>query len=255
MALNPNTIKALFGKLVPYTDDIAKGVANYGDDAARLIANNADDAARLATNYGDDVADDVARLSAYVSKHNAKSLDIPLPVKTALQASEPDSLGFSNVPNQGVLSKLHDRLDDLPISPYNRYKADRTFYNAVDNAGWRGNTVPNVSYTNQLGPQSLHFADVGGGPGDVWYEFDPGTVGVPDIPRSGLVSTSKELRPHKNTALGRWYANAINNPSKRYVSDVLDIRNPNNIFDELSPGGLDLDDYYKGISFDDYLPF
>ena len=46
MALNPNTIKALFGKLAPYADDVAGAVASYGDDAARAVAN-----------YGDDVAD------------------------------------------------------------------------------------------------------------------------------------------------------------------------------------------------------
>lgn len=43
MGLNPNTIKALFGKLkpaakavAPYADDVAKGVANYGDDVLRV---------------------------------------------------------------------------------------------------------------------------------------------------------------------------------------------------------------------------
>ena len=43
MALNLNTIKALFGKLAPYADDVAGAVANYGDDAVRGIANSADD--------------------------------------------------------------------------------------------------------------------------------------------------------------------------------------------------------------------
>ena len=118
---------------------------------------------------------------------------------------------------------MHDALDDLPISPYARYKADRTFMDAVTGAAYSGNTVPNLPLTDQLGPHSLHFADEVGGPGSAWYEFDPGAVRVPEMPRSGLVSTSKELRPHRNTALGRWYARAITDPSKQYVSDVIPI--------------------------------
>lgn len=54
MALNPNTIKALFGKLAPYADDVAKGVVNYGDDVARAVVPYADDAAKAVVNYGDD---------------------------------------------------------------------------------------------------------------------------------------------------------------------------------------------------------
>lgn len=53
MALNPNTIKALFGKLAPMADDVAGAVANYGDDAARLIGEYSDDAARIAQHTGD----------------------------------------------------------------------------------------------------------------------------------------------------------------------------------------------------------
>lgn len=148
-------------------------------------------------NYGDDVADDVARLSTYVSKHNATSPNVPQPVKTALQAGPLNDFGFSNTPPQGVLAKLYNSLDDVPTDSYKRHVADRTFHNAVDNAAYRGNAVPNAIFTNQLGPQSLHSTDTGIGPDDVWYEFGPGTIKVPDISRSGLVSTSKELRPHK----------------------------------------------------------
>ena len=54
MAINPKTIKALFGKLAPMADDIAAGVAKYGDDAARAVANYGDDVAKalVADNAG-----------------------------------------------------------------------------------------------------------------------------------------------------------------------------------------------------------
>ena len=42
MALNPNTIKALFGKLAPLADDAAGAVAKYGDDALAM-AGKVDD--------------------------------------------------------------------------------------------------------------------------------------------------------------------------------------------------------------------
>lgn len=53
MALNPNTIKALFSKLAPYADDAAEGVTKYGDDAARLVANYGDDALAVANEVDD----------------------------------------------------------------------------------------------------------------------------------------------------------------------------------------------------------
>lgn len=133
MALNPNTIKALFGKLAPYADDVAEGVAKYGDD----------------------VAEDLTRLSAYVSKQNARAPEVPLPVKTALQAPTVNSMGLPLNEPSGVLSKLRDDLDDLPGNSYTKYKANRTFTNALDNAGWRGNVNSMSGVTDWLGTGKL----------------------------------------------------------------------------------------------------
>lgn len=52
MALNPTTLKGIFGKLKP----AAKTIANYGDDVANAVVNYGDDAAKALTTYGDDVA-------------------------------------------------------------------------------------------------------------------------------------------------------------------------------------------------------
>lgn len=54
MALNLSKLKALFGKLAPYADDVAKGIVNYGDDAARAVANYGDDVVRGIANSADD---------------------------------------------------------------------------------------------------------------------------------------------------------------------------------------------------------
>ena len=233
MALNPNTIKALFGKLAPYADDVAKGVANYGDDAARLV-----------TDYGDDVVDDFTRLTSYVNRHNAKSLDVPTPVKTALQAGKLNDLGFSNTPPQGVLAKLHSALDDVPVDDYTRYKTDRLFNNAVDNAGWRGNVVEDVATTDWLGQGRAAEFNSWNGPVSYVHPENGVSVRVPEIPLSSVVSTSSVRRPHKNTALARWFESVKGDPSRAYDDGVRDVISKATPFDE--------DLYFS--QFDD-LPF
>lgn len=105
MALNPNTIKALFGKLTPYADDIAKGVANYGDDAARLAAN-----------YGDDVATSVAKQSDNV----AKSLIADNAGRAAMSADLLDDAfldALEDIPRNATLTDAFDDLSFVGTRP------------------------------------------------------------------------------------------------------------------------------------------
>jgi hypothetical protein len=92
MALNLNTIKALFGKLAPMADDVAGVVANYGDDAARLVTNYGDDAARVIANQGDDVARIVANNADDVAK-SASLEDLYDSLRGAPLPNEPPRIG------------------------------------------------------------------------------------------------------------------------------------------------------------------
>jgi hypothetical protein len=189
MALNPNTIKALFGKL------------HLADDAAGAVAN-----------YSDDVAEDLARLSRYVSRTNANSPTVPLPVKNALQAPQLGDFGIPTSEPSGVLAKLYENLTNLPADASQRNVANRAFANAVASADARGNTVPDPPLTYRLGGLEPHGFDVvGGDDGFGWYEFArDASIGLPEpIPVNGLVANKRQVVPHKNTALGRWFDDRI----------------------------------------------
>lgn len=111
MAINPNTIKALFGKLAPYADDVVEGVANYGDDALALVADKGDDVARAVANYGDDalvVADKVGDVLPFI---DTRYVD---PTRRGP--------GLDDVPNLPV-DFLHSDADELPRVGANAYGA------------------------------------------------------------------------------------------------------------------------------------
>ena len=219
MALNPNTIKALFGKLAPMADDVAEGVVKYGDN----------------------VADDLTRLSAYVSRHNARSPEVPLPVKTALQAPMLNSMGLPINEPSGVLVKLRDTLDSIPANSYSKYKANRTFNNALDNAGWRGNVNSTSGITDWLGQGKLdEDLYAWGGPRTFAAPEDGVSVSVPDLPLDQIVSSSGVRRPHKNTALYRWFEKAKNDPNRLYDDGIRDVTS--NLFESKPTLVFDPDD-------------
>lgn len=172
MALNPNTIKALFGKLAPLADDAAGAVAKYGDDALAVV----------------DRVDDF------------------LPPAT--------------VTNPKALAGLKERLIDKRL-PYDHFtyikppasasKASAEFVEGFnDPMSW--GRFPR--YTKTLGAVDADlFAS-----GDAIVPKGS-AVSVPEMPTSGLVVNRGqrddwrvrgfELRPHKNTALGRWYSKHV----------------------------------------------
>lgn len=200
MALNPNTIKALFGKLAPYADDVAKGVAEYGDDAARLVAN-----------YGDDVAEDTSRILSYVNKQSQYG---PYPyhkfqkspaIRNALTATELYDGGFpvANVPNGGILKRASDYVMDNVSEFDTRDKVWDGLWQAVDSAPITEYSDGALKQVDFLGPANLRYTDLG----DVSKALpEAGSVSTPSIDMRGLVNEDPGLiRPHKNTALGRWY--------------------------------------------------
>lgn len=211
MALNLNTIKALFGKLAPMADDVAGAVANYGDDAARLVGEYGDDAARLVANYGDDVAEDTSRILNYVNKQSRygaypyhKYQSSPA-IRNALTATElyDGGIPVAVIPNGGVLKKASDYVMDNVSDFDTRDKVWDGLWQAVDSAPITDYADGALRKTNFLGPANVRATDLG----DVASAVpELGSISTPDISMSNVVWSDPGLiRPHKNTALGRWY--------------------------------------------------
>lgn len=200
MALNPNTIKALFGKLAPMADDVAGAVANYGDDAARLVAN-----------YGDDVAEDTSRILNYINKQSRygaypyhKYQPSPA-IRNALTATEVYDGGFpvATIPNDGVLRRASDYVLDNVSDLDTRHRVWGGLMQAADSAPITNYADGALRKTNFLGPAKVKATDLG----DVASAIpELGSISTPDISMSNVVWSDPGLiRPHKNTALGRWY--------------------------------------------------
>ena len=118
MALNPKTIKALFGKLAPMADDVAGAVANYGDDAARLIGEYGDDAARLVSNYGDDALRAADRISDAIPASQIAGR----PYKWSLDTTGKVTQIFDDAPNEVFINdKLFHRPDIGELMDDNRW--------------------------------------------------------------------------------------------------------------------------------------
>ena len=194
MALNPNTIKSLFGKLAPYADDAAKGVANYGDDAARLIGKYGDD---VVPTYADDAAEWIIK-------------------------GKP----IHEVP-EGALWTPQNRLKDTLVAK--RTGRDSIwepweFRNGTD-VSHLGNAIERFTYDNRP-----------------IYDFGAASVRTPHLPTEQLVYSKGELRPHKNTALGRWYnskmrdrASMLNNmPDFEAVDASMPFKNADDYYEMLN---------------------
>lgn len=197
MALNPNTIKALFGKLAPMADDVAGAVANYGDDAARLIGE-----------YGDDVAADTSRL---LKKYTYGNEGNPV-LNTGLQKRLVYDNGIPVLaePSGGVLSKAYD---------YAFKNAGPKGFKDVTHA-MNSAVAPTYSFgemVDALGPHGTY---------DTYFAEHIGSPHVGAVPLSTNMRLSDlvhegdgYVRPHKNTALGRWFEKARSTPSKTIQYD------------------------------------
>lgn len=199
MAFNLS-LKALFSKLkpaaravAPVADDIAKGVANYGDDAAKLAANYGDDALRAVDKVDDALA----------------GFDLTVP--TAQQRLK-DELLFKRSPASLDVSEVVELPSVVP-DRYPRFDSAASRLAHYNEPGGAWGRFPKT--TRYLGDVA---GDIGLGklvPGDIGE-----TIRVPELPTSGLVVQGPTLelfeapiglRPHKNTALGRWFSK--NNPN------------------------------------------
>ena len=178
------------------------------------------------------MVDDFTRLTSYVNRTNAKAPNVPIPVKNALQAGELNSMGFSNTSPQGVLSDLYTALNDMPVDPHTSYTTSRLFNNAVDNAGWRGNRIAEVPNTDWLGHGRVAEFDSWDGPRTYVLPEDGVSVRIPELPLDTLVQSGSTRRPHKNTALGRWFERIKNDPARLYNDSVRDIVSTTSMSDE-----------------------
>lgn len=187
MAINLNSIKALFGKLVgkvaPYADNVAKGVANYGDDVAKI-----------ATNYGDDVGRAVG------------SVDDALPFEFTNRFGQTVSADYNKPGLWNIDSDtFHDRLEGDLLTNQAVLKEEllnkrtgREYLNAIPREGsdvkFLGDAVRHFDYNNRE-----------------MFKRGPVTINLPGwMPSEDLVfDRNTTLRPHLNTALGRWYTQAM----------------------------------------------
>lgn len=217
MAFNLGALKALFSKLkpaakaiAPMTDDIARLGANYGDDIARGIANYGDDVANAIANYGDDALAATDLLD-----------DLPLPMTS----------------QERLKQKLLDKRSpaSLDIMELSKGPAVGPGYNseAVSSALREISDSPFLGgfpqYTNYLGDVVSEVSD---GPALVPKINSEGlSVQVPPLPTSQLVAQAPYfgirptdgigLRPHRNTALGRWFAKQVRPDYRFNNADVM----------------------------------
>jgi hypothetical protein len=142
-----------------------KLIGNYGDDAARLIYNYGDDLAQYAAGYGDDVVENM------VKYNNNIASDIPriYPDKFTAPIQTTNYLG-TVTPNPTY--DIEGVINGAELLP--------TAVSTMD--------IPNVAVPN-LNTEGL-VADF------MEYPIDE-TLGIYD--------NSLSLRPHNNTALGRWF--------------------------------------------------
>jgi hypothetical protein len=201
------SLAKFFKKAAPLADDIAGAIVNYGDDVARLAANYGDDAARAVANYGDD---------ALVM---ADKIDNFLP-----PASVPDLQAQQRLKNDLIYKRSPADHFDFIAPPAATSKASAEFVEGFNDPMTWGRFP---RYTNTLGSVDSDLFDIGNG-----IKPKGSAVNVPEIPTSGLVvnrgqndwrTRGFELRPHKNTAMGKWYdKNVVPVDSTRVNPDFFD---------------------------------
>lgn len=302
MAFKLSNLKNLFRKLIPYADDVAKGVANYGDDAAKLVANKGDDALRAVDKVDDALpfvgtrpsvrnSYDVKRFwdNGDVVSINGRAFQDPSDALIPYHQTYGDYLdrledygvapisfesyvgrkGVENLTKENILqnyiegSRTYDALAgfDLTVpTAQQRLKDDLLYKRSPASLDVRDipklpAVVPNGHVWERWGKEDvakrLHVYDSpywGGFPktteylGDVVGDLGEGlvpdfpqtSVKIPELPTSQLVAQTPKygvwddlhvvgLRPHKNTALGRWFAKNLPNYPQHQLIDDYDI--------------------------------
>lgn len=229
MALNPKTIKALFGKLAPMADDVAEGVVKYGDD----------------------VAEDTSRILNYVNKQSQYGaypyhrFQKNPAIRSALTATELYDRGIpvANVPNGGILKRASDYVMDNVSDFDTRDKVWDGLWQAVDSAPITEYSDGALKQVDFLGPANLRYTDLG----DVSKALpEVGSVSIPSIGVQGLVNEDPGLiRPHKNTALGRWYDTQAKKKGVQYPFGSIGPERPNPPYTPMSDE--EADDFIRSI--------
>ena len=238
-------LPGLFAKLLGnYGDDIARGVTNYGDDVVGAVANYGDDAARAVANYGDDVAglvadnagraamspellsDDFLDAVDDFAYHTPKYGDDITNTATMRKLSTTDPTDIMELMDRGVYGTYFpDDVDmftsdpvfttDNAFKPVEGFDFDNKYiphsYEMPNAPSIYNNdgTLKYLGYATDHIPYTGDFSDVRP------LEF---SVEVPGLDNKGIVreylgaydvpNVGYELgfyRPHKNTALGRWF--------------------------------------------------
>ena len=185
MALKPNLLKTLFSKLAPMADDVAEGVVKYGDDAAKVLYGGSDGLGFSTLGYE-------------------------------------LGLGFSNVNvNPRALPNLNGFVETGPLGN------EITFFDNVPSIV--GIDGKRYAYPYRHSPQDSlkeRLLDKRTGLGKA-TDFDDlyteaGHVLGHQFPAEQLVSKYglDAYRPHKNTALGRWYADVMQKMGRDPFNDV-----------------------------------
>ena len=210
MAFKLNSLKTLFNKLAPMADDVAEGVANYGNDIMTLAKNNYDD----------------------LSEASKRVFDLGLsPGHSDKFGREVLPMANGNAFIDGKLFHYPDLTEDSPIQDYMKARLMDKHVNPGQNSGVRDiiKRMPDTPYsapswqsfipgnTPVLGDVVIPNAFIDG--------FHPANSMSTMLPKridtADLIMQSPELpdasgkvfglRPHKNTALGKWFAK--NNPT------------------------------------------
>lgn len=239
---NYTQLKNLFRRVIPYTDDIARNAAAYGDH----IINYADDIANLA-----DSVDNLPQIMRSLSGNavdfvddsvisiNGKSFHVP-DVKSGFGPPEHlNNIKLRMIANQSGLGNPKAVADSLVDYVDRNPKIDLTFRGnrAFQDLSYADNVrlidMPNVatyktSPKAYVSPDTYTLGDVAftkesySTPshayprysGDYTYMSNDGNLTLPIsdlVVQDGSSAGNLSLRPHKNTALGRWFANNVPN--------------------------------------------
>lgn len=180
-------LKGLFGKLVK----------EYGDDAAKLIATKGDDVARAAAAKGDDVLRAADKVDDFLPD---RSFEFTNPFGQVVSADygkpgvwDIGGKTFHDVPKDSLLTNQSVLKEEL----LNK-RTGREYLNSIPREGsdvkFLGDATQLFDYNNR----------------EMFNRGNGFTTALPyRMPSEDLVYDYTTLRPHNNTALGRWYADKV----------------------------------------------